>query len=344
MSVDLQNERKNSINGDQNEGKSTNLNENNDNQQNNGNNKEEEKNNQNDVLNSPNTCGNRVDEVEEPVENNENQENDGSFDDILKLFYDEINTLTGKVEYDNKNIILDSNSLILRLTSQSFSSPYQVLQLKPDATEDDIKRRYYKLSLLIHPDKCNHEKAPQAFQVLKDAYNDIRKVDIREKYKEIYEDARKIVYKRHKIKLDTTQLELYSMGRDVNLKSFESEIEKECVNILNKQKERREYAENCIKANIQYEKNIQSNLMNLEKEKLQHQIEWDKTRDLRVNSWKTFQNKMGGTNLTKNVTVRKEENTNMNLNNKSIINLQSNRINKRKKIIDTTELYKQSWK
>ncbi|KAF5153077.1 DnaJ domain protein [Theileria parva strain Muguga] len=284
---------------------------------------------------------NPLENVENPLENVENKAND-AVDEMLKLFYEEINTLSGKVEYDNKNIKLDSKGLILRLTSQTFSSPYQVLQLKPDATEEDIKQRYHKLSLLVHPDKCKHDKAPQAFQVLKDAYNEIKKVDIREKYKEIYEDARKIVYKRHKIKLDTTQLELYSMGRDVDLKSFEGEIEKECVNILNKQQERREYAENCIKANIQYEKNIQSNLMNLEKEKLQHQVEWDKTRDLRVNSWKSFQSKMVGL-APKGVTVRKEENRDINVN-KSIINLQSNRINKRKKIIDTTQLYKQNWK
>lgn len=35
-----------------------------------------------------------------------------------------------------------------------------------DAATGVIKKRYWKLSLMIHPDKCGHPKAAEAFQAL----------------------------------------------------------------------------------------------------------------------------------------------------------------------------------
>ena len=63
-------------------------------------------------------------------------------------------------------------------------SPYDILDLDISATQDEIKKRYRYLSLcafvslhsffeilnffpVIHPDKCPHEKAPEAFDLLK---------------------------------------------------------------------------------------------------------------------------------------------------------------------------------
>ncbi|SJL09701.1 uncharacterized protein ARMOST_13082 [Armillaria ostoyae] len=46
-------------------------------------------------------------------------------------------------------------------------NPYDILDLDESATQDDIKKRYRQLSLFIHPDKCSHERAPEAFDILK---------------------------------------------------------------------------------------------------------------------------------------------------------------------------------
>jgi DnaJ family protein C protein 8 len=44
-------------------------------------------------------------------------------------------------------------------------NPYDVLQLDIDATEEDIKLRYRKLSTLVHPDKClTIDNAREAFE------------------------------------------------------------------------------------------------------------------------------------------------------------------------------------
>ncbi len=62
-----------------------------------------------------------------------------------------------------------SESQIARLLQTNFAwknlNPYEVLQLNIDATEEDIKLRYRKLSTLVHPDKClNIPTAREAFE------------------------------------------------------------------------------------------------------------------------------------------------------------------------------------
>ena len=62
-----------------------------------------------------------------------------------------------------------SEEQIERLLQSNYAwknlNPYEVLQLDVDATEEDIKLRYRKLSTLVHPDKCLHlEQAREAFE------------------------------------------------------------------------------------------------------------------------------------------------------------------------------------
>ncbi|GLI60597.1 hypothetical protein VaNZ11_002769 [Volvox africanus] len=43
---------------------------------------------------------------------------------------------------------------------------YSVLGVSPSASAGDVKKRYMRLSLLIHPDKCSHPLAHEAFQAV----------------------------------------------------------------------------------------------------------------------------------------------------------------------------------
>ena len=43
---------------------------------------------------------------------------------------------------------------------------YDVMGAPADAANAVIKKQYWKLSLMIHPDKCRHPKAAEAFQAL----------------------------------------------------------------------------------------------------------------------------------------------------------------------------------
>jgi DnaJ family protein C protein 8 len=50
-------------------------------------------------------------------------------------------------------------------------NPFEVLQLPHTVCEDDIKGRYRRISALVHPDKCAHPAANDAFQAVKAAYD-----------------------------------------------------------------------------------------------------------------------------------------------------------------------------
>ena len=43
-------------------------------------------------------------------------------------------------------------------------SLYDILEIKPNASEQEIKKAYYSLSKKYHPDKCNDINASQKFQ------------------------------------------------------------------------------------------------------------------------------------------------------------------------------------
>ena len=52
-----------------------------------------------------------------------------------------------------------------------FLNPYQVLQVKSTSSGGDVRKSFQKMSLLIHPDKCQHPGATEAFQVVRSAYD-----------------------------------------------------------------------------------------------------------------------------------------------------------------------------
>lgn len=42
-------------------------------------------------------------------------------------------------------------------------NPYERLNLRFTATPEEVRRQYRKLSLMVHPDKCKHPQAAEAF-------------------------------------------------------------------------------------------------------------------------------------------------------------------------------------
>ncbi|CAM8927663.1 unnamed protein product [Rhodiola kirilowii] len=57
-------------------------------------------------------------------------------------------------------------SEFIRILSCFKINAFEYLNLPFDATLDDVKRQYRKLSLLVHPDKCKHPQAKDAFGAL----------------------------------------------------------------------------------------------------------------------------------------------------------------------------------
>ena len=59
---------------------------------------------------------------------------------------------------------------------------YAVLGLTPEATSADVKRAYKSRCLKLHPDKCRHENAGEAFRALSHAYDTLKCPEGRAEY------------------------------------------------------------------------------------------------------------------------------------------------------------------
>ncbi len=70
-----------------------------------------------------------------------------------------------------KKLTSDNNKLtqeyqLDRLLNNEFINPYDILELGQESSEVEIKKKFRMISILIHPDKCKHEKAADAFHIL----------------------------------------------------------------------------------------------------------------------------------------------------------------------------------
>jgi len=59
---------------------------------------------------------------------------------------------------------------------------YNILNVSKDATQDEIKKSYRKLSLQYHPDRNSSEEAKQKIQDINEAYETLGDTDLRRKY------------------------------------------------------------------------------------------------------------------------------------------------------------------
>uniref|UniRef100_A0A0K8TYX2 DnaJ subfamily C member 8 n=1 Tax=Bactrocera latifrons TaxID=174628 RepID=A0A0K8TYX2_BACLA len=111
---------------------------------------------------------------------------DTSFDS----FYTEVK------EIEKRDSVLTSSQQIDRLLrpgSTYFNlNPFEVLQIEPSATVEEIKKRYRTLSILVHPDKNqdNKDRAQTAFDIINRAWKTLENDVTRKKCLDVYEEAK----------------------------------------------------------------------------------------------------------------------------------------------------------
>jgi DnaJ family protein C protein 8 len=82
---------------------------------------------------------------------------------------------------------------LLRPGSTYFNlNPFEVLQVEPETTIEDIKKQYRRLSFLVHPDKNQNDadRAQQAFEAVNKAWKTLESDETRKKCLDIIEEAK----------------------------------------------------------------------------------------------------------------------------------------------------------
>lgn len=65
----------------------------------------------------------------------------------------------------------NGDAAITHMLQNKDNDPYSVLGVPSDASDDDIRKQYRKLAMLIHPDKNPHSRADEAFKILANAFD-----------------------------------------------------------------------------------------------------------------------------------------------------------------------------
>lgn len=183
-------------------------------------------------------------------------------------------------------------SQVERLTSKSFTSAYEVLLLGHDADEKSIRNQYRKLSALVHPDKCKHAKANEAFHILKKALDDLMDPNYQDKYTEIMPTAKRRVFEFRKAE-NPARMKRGEDPLELDGADFDRAVLEECENILKHDAEEVAYAEKVRKSNEErLEEARKQRIAERDAEK-KRKRQWERTREQRVAGWRSFQDNVG---------------------------------------------------
>lgn len=163
---------------------------------------------------------------------------------------------------------------------------YAVLDLQPGVPESEIKLCYRKKSLLIHPDKTSNPAAPDAFDRLKKAQNELMDEKARTRLDECIADARMLLMRERKLTIDSPEVKSPD-------KEFKEAWRRKTVEVLvdNEQRRRKQ-----VKAQMQEEGREQRKIdedVESRKRKRNHEEQWELTREGRIGSWRDFQQGKG---------------------------------------------------
>ncbi|XP_071732435.1 J domain-containing protein spf31-like [Rutidosis leptorrhynchoides] len=208
-----------------------------------------------------------------------------SIDDdlLLKNFYAEVS----EVERDNE---------VARILSCFKLNAFEYLNLPFDSTPEEVKKQYRKLSLLVHPDKCKHPKAKEAFGALAKAQQLLLDPQEREYLVNQVNAAREELRAKRKkqLKKDTAS-KLKSLVDEGKYEQeyeksdeFQNELKLKVRQILTDQEWRRRKMQMRISEEEGRLKKDEEESKEMWKRKREHEEQWEGTRENRVSSWRDF--------------------------------------------------------
>ncbi|KAJ8664332.1 hypothetical protein QAD02_005994 [Eretmocerus hayati] len=111
-------------------------------------------------------------------------------DEKFNEFYSEVK------EIEKRDSVLTPKQQIDRLLRPGSSyfnlNPFEVLQIDPTVDLDEIKKKYRRMSILVHPDKNQDdvERAQQAFEIVNTAWKILECDETRAKCMDVIEEAK----------------------------------------------------------------------------------------------------------------------------------------------------------
>ncbi|CAN1171151.1 DnaJ homolog subfamily C member 8 [Linum perenne] len=202
---------------------------------------------------------------------------------LLKSFFAEVS----EVERDNE---------VLRILSCFKLNPFEHLKLSFDSSPDDVKKQYRKLSLLVHPDKCKHPKAQEAFGALAKAQElllDQQERDyVLSQVKAAKDELR--AKRRKQMKKDTASKAKSMVDEGKYEQEFErseefqQQLKLKVREILTEQEWRRRKMQMRLSEEEGRVKKDEEEQKEMWKRKREHEEQWEGTREKRVSSWRDF--------------------------------------------------------
>jgi len=161
----------------------------------------------------------------------------GGYNDEMKEFLGEVQSMSTQ---GNKDNLMSSDVQLERLLSRKYYNPYDVLLLKSEAADEEIKRAYRGFSVLVHPDKCKDPRAPDAFHILEQAQKTLLDPEKRKVFQRVMREAReRVEFERGKENKRRKKAGLPDLPED----TFEAEVRDTCDKLFIEIEERKEHYE-----------------------------------------------------------------------------------------------------
>jgi DnaJ homolog subfamily C member 8 len=182
--------------------------------------------------------------------------------------------------------ILTSEVQIERLCArENWVNPYEVLLLGPEASDEAIKAKFQKFSLILHPDRCRDERALQAFQIMESAYRTLQDPEKKSTYVRIMREAReRIEFERKKENRRREMLGLAKLPED----TFDSEVRDMSNRIFREIDEKKFHFDKYDWLAKKRQRDEEDKRREEEERKNNEEKEWERSRDKRVNQWRKF--------------------------------------------------------
>lgn len=207
----------------------------------------------------------------------------------FKKFYTEVKQI------EKQDSIYTSATQINRLlrpgSTYANLNPFEVLLVDPEASQDDVRKQYKKLSILLHPDKNqdDRDRAQQAFDVLNKAYKTLDDEIGRKRALEVVEEAKFKVNQ----SMEEKRKKLKKEKRDCRIEEDDADKYKNAVKVMtiklfaDYERKRRQLEE---RAQEERKRKREEEIAEEEAKKVEK--EWnqnyEESRQSRVNSWQSF--------------------------------------------------------